>query len=296
MKDDESKNCLRRFIESLSSNMLHEVGNFGRALIYPKDFTPEKEPSLSGLMSGLSYAQAEREESEQVLSKTRYARIVKELLSVEELIRNKAMHILTNRIPPPQSEFNELWQIYEDFMIRLQRIERDLLTTDTARDPLTGLRHKSVMMEDLAKELERRSRRGLPFSLVIMRFNDPRYFVNEEALQMVSQSIQKTIRIFDDGYYCEKGEFLVSLKHADANGALRFVARFNDTLHDFFKADFSLSSVVCEPVPGDQLEDLIHNMHIDIERIISEGGGSSKYQEMSELTRFIKGLPASNSN
>lgn len=291
MKDDDSKNYLRRFIETLSSNLLHEVGNFGRALIYPKDFSMESESVLPVALGDFSRGASEREEYEKILSQTRYGRIVKELLAAEELIRNKAAHILTNRIPPPLADFNELWQVYEDFMIRLHRIERDLLTTDTARDPLTGLRHKSVMMEDLSKELERRSRRGLPFCMVIMRFNDPKFYLSEEALQLVSQSIQKTVRIFDDGYYCEKGEFLVSLKHADSNGALRFVARFNDMLHDFFHAEFTLSSVVCEPVPGDNLQELIQNMHEDIERVIQEGGGMSKYQEMSALTRFIKSLP-----
>ncbi|HNQ91642.1 MAG TPA: hypothetical protein PKI93_01790 [Alphaproteobacteria bacterium] len=192
---------------------------------------------------------------------------------------------------PTLSAFDTFWQTYEGFSVQLRRIEKDVVLSDFGIDMATGLRSSAVMVADLERELERRARKGQPFSVAMIRIDNPALRGDERVLALVSRAIQKTIRSFDDAYVSGDGEFLISLKHSDSAGGVRFVARFKSALNESGEQDFTVSSCVAEPLPGDELSDLLANVRADLDQISSQDGGAvGQHEEVSPLNRFLQSL------
>ncbi|HOO50321.1 MAG TPA: hypothetical protein PLK94_03420 [Alphaproteobacteria bacterium] len=192
---------------------------------------------------------------------------------------------------PPLEDFDNFWQTYEGFSTQLKRLDRNAVLADFGFDMSTGLRSDAVMVPELEKELERRSRRGQPFSVAVLRIDDTNLRSDEKTIAAVTKAVMKTIRSFDDAYSPGNGEFVISLKHSDANGGLRFVTRFNQALKEGDYYDFTVSSCVAEPLPGDEIPVLLANVRADLDHICELGsGGAGQYEEVSPLNRFLQTL------
>ncbi len=211
-----------------------------------------------------------------------------EVLQVE--VQEKAKVLISVNGVAPIAEFDAFYESYEGLLTLIQRVERDMVLSDFGLDMATGFRSSTVMMSELARELERRSRRGQPFSVALLRIDDPLLRTNELAVGITVKAINKTIRTFDDPYVSGDGEFLISLKHSDSNGGLRFVTRFRQALADL-DPHFTVSSCVAEPLPGDELPDLLRNVRADLEEMAAKAQGvTGQYEEVSPLNRFLQGL------
>lgn len=212
---------------------------------------------------------------------------IAQMQRIQDDLHRTAELILEESRLPDVYDFDNFLQTYEGFMGRLQRLEIDSLLFDFGMDSATGLRSSSVMFADLERELDRRARRGQPFSIVVARLDEWSAENYEERIRRAAASIRDCMRSFDDAYVSGQGEFIVSLKHADGSGGVKFVDRLQETLHKE-RVNFSMSFCVAEPLPGDNIPELIDNVRGDLQQTVLRGGGVIKqYEDLSPLQRFL---------
>ncbi len=249
-----------------------------RAVFYRGYAVPFEKPALVDTV---------QEIKNKIKNETLLSRLVEEQNSLHQI----ADEMMSGEKMPPIEEFDIFWQTYEGFSTHLKRLDRDTVLSDFGLDMQTGLRSEAVMIPELEKELERRSRRGQPFSVAVLRIDNKEDRGKDTAIQSVSKAVLKTIRSFDDAYFVGNGEFVISLKHSDSNGGLRFVTRFNQALKEDDTTDFTVSSCVAEPLPGDEIHVLLKNVRADLDHICELGhGGAGQYEEVSPLNRFLQTL------
>lgn len=202
--------------------------------------------------------------------------------------------------------FDHFSTIHESFISMLRRLERDLAQADSGLDVLTGLRSKKALWHDMEREMERLSRRGKPFVLALVQLEDydliketqseERYkFIMAEVVRL----IKKCIRSFDDAYRMDDGEFIMCLKQSEQAGGSAAIARllrFLDETELRYDVDgqtheVELSCCVAEPMPGDEIEELINNMRDDLGRYeIDTDASALEYIEKSPLQRIVEAL------
>lgn len=191
---------------------------------------------------------------------------------------------------PEQSVFVGFKDIYAAFLMHIRRLERDSAMDGSGIDEVTGLRSASVIESDLKKEMERVSRQGNPFSLVVMRIDR---FVGQKsqdrALSMAVENVKRCMRSFDDAYYLGQGMFLLSLKHADIIGAQAAVGRLqNFLIEDEGNIDkMTMSYCMAEPVAGDDIKLLLKNMKQDLVDHLNDMDAVLKFVEVSALERYV---------
>lgn len=206
---------------------------------------------------------------------------------------------------PDIKKFDAFMTLYDEFVAHVRRLERDIALTDSGFDMLTGLRSRQMLMKDLEREMERRSRRGRPFCLALaridhyaeMKANLPQADYNT-LIGAVGEIIKLCMRSFDDAYRLGDGEFLMCLKQADMAGGTAGLARLRKLLEE--KAPYyalngqemrlTMSSCVAEPQPGDNFENLMANMRIDLDRFGGDAETALEYLELSPLERFVSAL------
>ncbi len=214
-----------------------------------------------------------------------------QILDSEKYLLEQVQNLLTSENVPTQDMFQNFWQAYEGLMGLLHRLEKDSLLGDLGIDPITGLRSSKVMKKDLERELERRSRRGQPFCIAMTCIDGSDNCKDNEKVKLAAKNVQKTIRSFDDAYVMGAGEFLISLKHTDVNGAMRFSSRLTEALKLDVDVKFTMSCCVAEPMPGDSIDDLLANTRKDLEHIAGLGAGASgQYEDISPLGRYVMSL------
>ncbi len=211
------------------------------------------------------------------------------------------------KFKPDIMMFETFCNLYEGFVTQLRRLEFDAAQADSGIDPMSGLRSREAMVIELRRELERRSRRGRPFGLAVARidnYDKIRELCDEtwqmEIMAVLGRLIRKCIRSFDDGYRSAEAEFVMSLKHADANGGKAAINRLRAFLEqeklfvpngDGGTEPLTMSYCVAEPLPGDTLEELMDNMRNDLDRYKHEGGDKAlEYHEQSPLSRLIHNM------
>jgi diguanylate cyclase (GGDEF)-like protein len=99
-------------------------------------------------------------------------------------------------------------------------------------DPLTGLRNHRAFHEDIARELQRVGRSGVPLALVLLDLDDLKavndshgHQAGDERLQALADAIRATGRGADIAYRVGGDEFAVILPDARSWGALEFAQR-----------------------------------------------------------------------
>jgi diguanylate cyclase len=191
---------------------------------------------------------------------------------------------------PELEVFDKFLALYDDFSQRLDRFDVDSMLADFGVDTVTGLRNATVLIPDLERELERRARRGHPFSVVIGQVDNPDPAKMPEQIKLIAKGLRICMRSFDDAYLSGKNEFLVSLKQTDNAGALRFVERLKDVLANH-EATFTMSFCAAEPMPGDDMNALLANVRNDLKELASQSSGEAvEYEEISPLQRFVKSI------
>lgn len=220
-------------------------------------------------------------------------------LKADKLINESMKHAR----PVEFSEFNKLVTLFEEFLHHTRRLERDVMLEDSGIDTLTGLRSYTVLEKDLGRELERLARQGKAFSLALVRIDNFEELKKENSqeisngyLKLVAELIKKSMRSFDDAYRLETNEFALSLKQANMNGGFKALERLKRELEKSRATcnlggkiiPLTLSSCIAEPLPGDNLKELLQNLRQDLDKSGKAEGSVLEYFEMSPLQRFIK--------
>jgi len=199
----------------------------------------------------------------------------------------------------PLEEFNELTRHYEEFIQFMRQVERDQTLENSGIDDKTGLRSLKVLKDDVAREMDRKSRRGRPFCLILIKINefDPVWMSEHEpfmlTIRKISDQIRFCLRSFDDAYYLGADYFLAILKQTDKVGGQAAVTRFNESIKDAHIAppggnrvqEISINSVVAEPTEEDDLDKLIENLKRDLSDV-AEKGAVLQYNEVSPSQRY----------
>ncbi len=248
-------------------------------------YRPETLPEISTPESFSVWASHLREQ------KKVDANLIDRLTQTHQYLIESGNKLINSRGTPDQKVFDFFIQSHEDFISRLVRLEIDSLLATSGIDQLTGFRTEAVLIADLERELERRARRGNPFTICLTRIDEQKNVDHLLSnIHTASQAIRTCMRNFDDAYRLRENEFLISLKHADTRGGLKFIERLNEELKKI-AADFTMSSCVAEPIPGDDLSEMMKNIRLDLEKIAMGGGGDvSQYEDISPLQRFVKSI------
>lgn len=194
---------------------------------------------------------------------------------------------------PELKAFEDVKQLFDGFIIRLLRLEREEGFDESGIDEKTSMRSASLMLPDMKKEMERVARQGKPFTLVCCRIDNFKGIDdNANALGIVSKHIKRCLRSFDDAYYLEKGVFMLSLKQSDVFGAQAATMRLQQGLRGDSdnKEGISMSYCIAEPVPEDDVKALIDNMKDDLARYEGESDIVLKFLEVSPLQRYIDAI------
>lgn len=206
-------------------------------------------------------------------------------VSVVESIKGKTR--------PAHQDFVDFKNLYTAFLSRIRRVEKDSALEGSGMDDTTGLRSAEVLQADLKKEMERLSRQGNPFSIVMARIDRFAGHDNQSgSLDLAVASIKDCMRSFDDAYYMGLGQFLISLKHADIIGAQAAVNRLQQSLkkNDDNTDKITMSYCMAEPIPGDGLDEMINNMKQDLNDHLNDRDAVLKFLEMSPLERFVNAM------
>jgi diguanylate cyclase (GGDEF)-like protein len=117
-------------------------------------------------------------------------------------------------------------------LLRFRRQELTRLGQIAVTDPLTGLRNHRAFQEDLARELQRVGRTGIPMALVMLDLDGLKaindqfgHQAGDERIQGLADAIRDSRRATDVGYRIGGDEFAVILPGSRALGALEFAER-----------------------------------------------------------------------
>lgn len=211
---------------------------------------------------------------------------------------------------PDITRFDEFTDMYHIFLLQMRRLEHDCMLADFGMDAMSGLRSRKAMYHDLERELERRSRKGKPFSLALAQIDNYDQIITiiddarlREIMATLGRLILLCVRSFDDAYRSSECEFVMSLKHADTAGGTAAITRLRTLLqaekiiisgrdadgktHNF---PLTMSYCVAEPLPGDTLDMLMENMRADLGKYSDGADTAMEYVEQSPLQRFVRDL------
>lgn len=203
------------------------------------------------------------------------------------------VNTLKDKKKPAKRDFADFKNLYNAFLMRLRRVEKDNVYDGSGVDSDTGLRSAAVLKDDLKEEMERLGRQGNPFSLVVSRID---FFAGNKnqskAIEIVVRCIKKCMRSFDDAYYLGQGEFLLSLKHADKIGGKAAINRLQAYLteEEENKDTMTMSYCLTEPSVGDDISEVMDNMRQDLIDHMNEANIVLELTEVSALERFAAKL------
>lgn len=139
--------------------------------------------------------------------------------------------------PLPPTDYEMVMARYLDFMQSLRTFERNFSAAAAGLDTLTGLKSRFTLMADLTAEQNRLARAKAPFTIAIGDIDQFRSLnqlhgaeTGDRALVMTAESIQKTIRIYDDAYRIGGDEFLICLKGANGTEAFKVIERLRSAV------------------------------------------------------------------
>ncbi len=285
-------------IESITPILDEHVVWYGQMMrvYFERQGTVPKTPGV--FQEWIEKSEMEKSVSEPIAARLR--RLHGDMIAAGSIFIAKAMMWDVN----PLKEFNEFTRHYEEFIQFMRRIEREQTLENSGIDEKTGLRSLKVMKEDLTREMHRRSRRGSPFALALIKINDfnDDWMKEDEAfiltIRKISDQMRQTLRSFDDAYYLGGQYFLVSLKHADRVGSQAASGRLSAGIHDAHIAqpqnpgkEITVVVLVAEPVEGDDIDTMIDNMKKDLEGINAKGTVLA-YNDLSPLQRYVHTIKA----
>ncbi|MGH1398929.1 MAG: diguanylate cyclase domain-containing protein [Alphaproteobacteria bacterium] len=195
---------------------------------------------------------------------------------------------------------------FNAFINAMIKIEQDVLLTAAGIDVQTGLKHRSIMRQDIEKEMERLSREGKAFSIALVQISGFDVLKEkcadgeEKQYEKSVANVMKTIlRPFDDAYFIGDGAFILTLKQSESGGGVKAMERLKVILDTKdiqidtsggASGHISLTCRIAEPVADDDAEDIIQNLILDAEKTADEESTVFEYQEMSPLQRFAQDI------
>ncbi len=205
----------------------------------------------------------------------------------------KVLTALAEGTKPDVKVFSNFKDFFRTFLSRIRRLEKDSAMEGSGIDEETGLRAPKAIKNDLKREMERLSRQGTSFAMVLARVDGfDEQTDTTQALKLSVRMIEKSMRPFDDAYYMGKGHFLLSLKQADIMGAEAAINRMRMHLQEDEenKTKMTMSFSVLEPSVGDDPEAMVKHMQQDLNDNMYEKDAVLKFKEVSALERFIGGM------
>ncbi|MGH1376584.1 MAG: diguanylate cyclase domain-containing protein [Alphaproteobacteria bacterium] len=214
-------------------------------------------------------------------------------------------HTQETRVKPSYKDFKGFLTIYEEFLICVRRMEKDLHLEGSGYDSFTGLRSSRLMASDVKRELHRLARQGKNFCIAMARIDN--FDVIKEAasdeelggyIKLIAGLIKLSIRSYDDGYYMGDDEFVLCVKQAEVSGGISALERLRRELEqqkiefvlkDGSKVPLSMSCCIAEPVESDDVVDLITNLRNDLNDLDKEKTDTVlEFMELSPLQRFVQ--------
>lgn len=191
---------------------------------------------------------------------------------------------------PNVKEFKDFRILYNSFLSRIRRLERDSAMEGSGVDEETGLRIPKAIEGDMKRELERLTRQGTSFCLTMFRVDGYDNLADKKAaLALVVNNVKKCMRPFDDAYYMGHGHFVLNMKQTDIMGAEAGINRLRlyveqdvDNIHKS-----TLSFCLVEPTVGDEAAEIILHMRQDLDENRNAKDAVLKFKEVSELERFL---------
>lgn len=174
-----------------------------------------------------------RQEAVSVLSQDQPA--IEKLAATHEQLHTLARLILMktpDHQPVSEEDYKAVVDKYRDLIQGLRRLEQAFALMASRMDPLTGLRTRVDMQDELQREMSRFDRNGKSFCLAIIdidhfkKVNDVHgHNAGDKVLMAVANHISRGLRAFDDAYRLGGEEFLLCLKEADKIAGLTVLER-----------------------------------------------------------------------
>jgi len=199
--------------------------------------------------------------------------------------------------------FADFSEKFKELIAGLHSFCQAVVLEQDGLDIMTGLKNNAVIERDLAIEMERLAREGYPFCLGLARIDDfetiKDHLEREAAdtiVKTVADFVLRSLRSYDDAYRVNRDHFIMCLKQSDMIGGQKALERLRDILEgadegyvvNEEKKPLSVSCCVAAPLPGDDLDDLIDNLYVDLDQQIKDPGSVLTYQELSPLQRLMK--------
>lgn len=146
--------------------------------------------------------------------------------------------------PPTRPAYEAVIEKYDEFMTRLRRIERAFSVAGSGIDPLTGLRNRTGLHEELDREANRLRRTGRAFCVALCDLdkfklvNDTHgHDVGDRVLVAVAGAVNQGIRSFDEAFRMGGEEILILLKDAEMEEGYAVVERLR---HDIAALEIAI--------------------------------------------------------
>ena len=274
-------------------------GGVLRCLFYVEQGMPPLDNKVNDLFAEWKSG-IERLEFVELETIERLAGIQKELQDAGTTLCQRASE---SGAKPNVEDFDKFSNLFYSLIVNLRRLEKEGVLEDSGIDVLTGLRSKNKLHNDIEKELERLARRGKPFCLALAKIDNYEDVAAEhgrsyarEYTKIVAGYIKKSVRSFDDAYRLGGGEFLLSLKQANITGGIAALERLRQMLEaSGVKLNLggqekflTMSCCIAEPLPDDNVDELIENLRADLLKVEKPRGAVLEYHEMSDLQRYIQ--------
>ncbi len=205
---------------------------------------------------------------------------------------------------PTCRDFKKFTTVYEEFLLYIRRIEKDIVIDGIGYDAFTGLRSKKLVYIDINRELQRLERQGKSFCIAMIKIDNfdlikenSQYSDESDGyIKLIADLIKLSVRSFDDAYYMGGDEFILCLKQAEVTGGISALERLRKELEkqdirmsDNSKKLLSMSCCIAEPVEGDNAEELIKNLRLDLSVSQHEKiDAVLEYHELSPLQRYVQ--------
>jgi len=160
---------------------------------------------------------------------------VERLITLHEQMHRMAKLVLmraSEGTPPSLQAYEAVVDKFDEFMAQLRRFERAFAMAGSGIDPLTGLRNRTGLREELEREMNRFRRTGKPFCVALCdldRFksvNDTYgHDAGDRVLVAAAGVINRGIRSFDEVFRMGGEEILILLKDAQVMDGFMVVER-----------------------------------------------------------------------
>jgi GGDEF domain-containing protein len=271
------------------------------SLFYPKNTPKTIDNLLSTPPSILTWA-AEAKKS-RVAGEEEITMLIKQQNEIVSKASSLRAHAIETHAVPPYDKFQAFSLQFQNFISHLARVEDRILQKEHAIDHKTGLRSFAMFESDLKREMELVKRNGQSFVLCVLKIaqKDGGSFPDREKLidymKRVAHVIASTLRAYDDAYAWEDDKFIIVLKQSSkaiGNGVISRVHDLTETNSDVKewvetnKIEPVLLSCMAEPVPGENVQDLLDNLLEELDLYKTDGNLVLEHKETSPLEKYVQ--------